>query len=86
MIRISLEQARINLVGAVIRRALLDCWGHENKLYIDDAGEFLLTNRLNKFLETFHCQGIINESYIRRVAKGKPGYYFMDVSHHNDNR
>lgn len=86
MIRISLEQARIDLVGAVIRRALLDSWGRGDSCDKDDAREFLLTDRLSKFLDTFHCQGIINESYVRRVAKSKPAYYFMDVSHHNDNR
>ncbi len=62
---IDFDSARVELVGAVIRQAVVDCFSPypPNR---DDARNFIFSNRICFFVRRFHVDEIINVNFIRK--------------------
>lgn len=77
------DEARIAIVGAVIRQAIMDCYS-DNLNLREDARDFIFTDRVYKFLKRFHFENSINVALIRRKVDLSRRDFFLHTEHYKD--
>jgi hypothetical protein len=72
---VDFETARVELIGAVIHQAVVDCFS-QYKPTRDDARDFIFSNRICFFVRRFHLDEFINVNFIRaKVLEGRDACY-----------
>lgn len=77
------DDARISLVGAVIKQAVRDCY-NPHRLIRSDARDFVFSARIYKFLKHFHMENLVNVEYIRNAVRKHHTSYFIHEEHYQD--
>jgi hypothetical protein len=72
---VDFETARVELIGAVIHQAVVDCFSKYQPTR-EDARDFVFSNRICFFVRRFHLDQFINIDFIRKlVLEGQDACY-----------
>ena len=78
---ISIDEAQISLVGAVIRQAIRDCFSLSPAIK-RDAHDFIFSTRIEIFLDKYGVERMIAVSFIRKIVSEGKRDYFLHNEHY----